>query len=38
MEALDSAAEAVFRMGHYRDTFRREPDGWRLVERLVTNG
>jgi hypothetical protein len=31
MEALDSAAEAVFRMGHYRDTFRREPGGWRLA-------
>jgi hypothetical protein len=25
-------------MGHYRDTFRREPDGWRLVERRITNG
>ena len=35
----DTATAPVLRlMGHYRDTFRREPDGWRLVERLVTNG
>jgi hypothetical protein len=25
-------------MGHYRDTFRRDPDGRRLVRRLVTSG
>jgi uncharacterized protein (TIGR02246 family) len=35
----DTATAPVLRvMGHYRDTFRREPDGWRLVQRLVTNG
>lgn len=35
----DTATAPVLRsMGHYRDTFRREPHGWRLVERLVTNG
>jgi 3-phenylpropionate/cinnamic acid dioxygenase small subunit len=35
----DTATAPVLRsMGHYRDTFRREPDGWRLAERLITNG
>jgi 3-phenylpropionate/cinnamic acid dioxygenase small subunit len=35
----DTATAPVLRlMGHYRDTFRRDPDGWRLVERLVANG
>ena len=29
---------ALASMGHYRDTFRRDPDGWRLVRRLITNG
>jgi 3-phenylpropionate/cinnamic acid dioxygenase small subunit len=33
-----ATAPVLSMMGHYRDTFRREPDGWRLVERLVTNG
>ncbi|GAA3978911.1 hypothetical protein GCM10023085_71620 [Actinomadura viridis] len=25
-------------MGHYRDTFRREPAGWRLARRRITPG
>ncbi|XVQ08266.1 nuclear transport factor 2 family protein [Spirillospora sp. CA-255316] len=25
-------------MGHYRDTFRREPAGWRLAHRQITRG
>ncbi|MFV2176447.1 nuclear transport factor 2 family protein [Actinomadura sp. LOL_016] len=25
-------------MGHYRDTFRREPSGWRLAHRHITPG
>ena len=33
-----ATAPVLSMMGHYRDTFRREPDGWRLVERLITNG
>ncbi|MDN3357614.1 nuclear transport factor 2 family protein [Actinomadura sp. DC4] len=35
----DTATAPVLRsMGHYRDTFRRTPEGWRLAERLISGG
>lgn len=35
----DTATSPALRlMGHYRDTFRRTDDGWRLHERRVTVG
>ena len=27
---------AIFRVGHYHDTFRRTPQGWKLAYRIVT--
>lgn len=35
----DTATTPVLRsMGHYRDIFRRVPDGWRLARREITAG
>jgi 3-phenylpropionate/cinnamic acid dioxygenase small subunit len=35
----DTADTPVLRsMGHYRDTFRRTPHGWRLARREITGG
>ncbi|MCW2889289.1 MAG: hypothetical protein QOE54_2917 [Streptosporangiaceae bacterium] len=33
-----ATAPALRSMGHYRDTFRRTPHGWRLARRQITNG
>jgi uncharacterized protein (TIGR02246 family) len=35
----ETATSPVLRsMGHYRDTFRRTADGWRLARREITSG
>ena len=33
-----TTAPTVRLMGHYHDTFRREPDGWKIARRQITLG